>query len=78
MWCHGLYLRALEMAQVRLEPLGPLGSFPRPTYALVRRIVVVPKQIVALRICVVLNRLNENILCDVHPLPTLNETLAQL
>ncbi len=37
MWCQGWYLRALEMAQVSLEPPGPLGSFPRPTYALMRR-----------------------------------------
>lgn len=40
--------------------------------------VAVPKKSGAIRICVDLKHLNENILREVHPLPKVDETLAQL
>ena len=40
--------------------------------------VVVPKKSGAVRICVDLKPLNANVLREVHPLPTVDETLAQL
>ena len=41
-------------------------------------IVVVPKKLGAIRICVDLKKLNENVLREVHPLPKVEETLALL
>ena len=40
--------------------------------------VVVPKKSGAIRICVDFHPLNEVVLREVHPLPTVDETLAQL
>ena len=40
--------------------------------------VVVPKKSGAVRICVNLNPLNENVLREVHPMPKVDKTLAQL
>ena len=40
--------------------------------------VVVPKKERAIYICVDLKPLNQNVLCEVHPLPKVDETLAQL
>ena len=40
--------------------------------------VVVPKKNGAIRICVDLKPLNENVLREVHPLPKVDDTLAQL
>ena len=40
--------------------------------------VVVPKKTEAIRICVDLKPLNENVQREVHPLPTVDDTLAQL
>ena len=39
---------------------------------------VVPKKEGAIRICVDMKKLNESVLREVHPLPDVNETLAQL
>ena len=40
--------------------------------------VAVPKKSGAIRICVDLKRLNQNVLREVHPLPKVDNTLAQL
>ena len=40
--------------------------------------VVVLKQSEAVRICVELKPLNHNVLREVHPIPKVDETLAQL
>ena len=40
--------------------------------------VVVPKKSGAVRICVDLKPLNENVLREAHPIPKVDETLAQL
>ena len=40
--------------------------------------VVVPKKTGAVRICVNLKPLNESVLREVHPIPRVNEALAQL
>lgn len=40
--------------------------------------VVVQKKTGAIRICVDLKPLNENVQREVHPLPTVDDTLAQL
>ena len=40
--------------------------------------VVVPKKSGTIRICVDLKPLNESVLQEVHPLPKMDETLAQL
>ena len=40
--------------------------------------VVVPKASGAVRICVDMNPLNENVLREIHPMPKVDTTLAQL
>ena len=40
--------------------------------------VVVPKKSGSVRICVDFRPLNDNVLCEQHPLPKVDETLAQL
>ena len=40
--------------------------------------VVVPKKEGKVRICVDLKPLNQHVLCEVHPLPRVDDTLAQL
>ena len=42
------------------------------------KIVANPKMSSAIRICVDLKHLNENVLREVHPLPKVNDALAQL
>ena len=41
-------------------------------------VVVVPKKSGEVRICVDLKALNKNVLREVHPIPKVDETLAQL
>ena len=40
--------------------------------------VVVPKDTGVVWICVDLKPLNENVLCEIHPMPRVETTLAQL
>ena len=40
--------------------------------------MVVPKKSGQVRICVDYRVLNESVLCELHPLPTVDETLAQM
>ena len=51
------------------------SSDPTPWCA---RMVVVPKRDGKIRICVDLKPLNESVLREIHPLPSVDDTLAQL
>lgn len=61
----------------RMESLGVISKIDKPT-EWCAGMVVVPKKNGALRICVDLKPLNENVLREIHPLPKVDETLAQL
>ena len=61
----------------RMESIGVISKVDEPT-PWCAGMVVVPKKEGAIRICVDLKPLNENVLREVHPLPRVDETLAQL
>ena len=61
----------------RMESIGVISKMDEPT-SWCAGMVVVPKKSGAIRICVDLKPLNENVLREVHPLPKVDETLAQL
>ena len=60
-----------------MESLGVISKVDSPTPWCVG-MVVVQKKSGAVRICVDFRPLNESVLCEVHPLPTVEETLGQL
>jgi len=60
-----------------MEGLGIISRVNEPT-PWCAAMVVVPKQSRAVHICVDMKPLNENILREVHPMPKVNTTLAQL
>ena len=57
----------------RMESLGVILWIDAPTHG-----VVVPKKDSSVRICVDFRKLNDSVLREVHPLPKVEETLAQL
>ena len=61
----------------RMETMGVISKVDEPT-PWCAGMVVVPKKNGKVRICVDLKPLNENVLREVHPLPKVDETLAQL
>ena len=61
----------------RMESLGVISRVDQPT-PWCASMVIVPKKNRAIRICVDLKPLNVNVQREVHPLPTVDETLAQL
>ena len=61
----------------RMESLGVISKVDEPT-EWCAGMVVVPKKNGTLRICVDLKPLNESVLREIHPLPKVDETLAQL
>ena len=61
----------------RMESLGVIRKVDEPT-PWCAGMVVVPKKEGAIRICVDSKPLNENVLREVHPLPKVDDTLAQL
>ena len=61
----------------RMEKLGVISKVDKPTHCCAG-MVVVPKKSGEVRICVDLKPLNESVLRETHPLPGVNETLAQL
>ena len=61
----------------RMEKLGVIAKVDQPTPWCAGMVVVLKKE-GAIRICVDLKPLNENVLCEIHPLPKVDETLAQL
>ena len=61
----------------RMEKLGVISKVDKPT-RWCAGMVVVPKKSGDVRICVDLKPLNESVLRETHPLPGVDETLAQL
>ena len=61
----------------RMEMLGVISKVDQPT-EWCAGMVVVPKKNGKVRICVDLKYLNKSVLREVHPLPSVDETLAQL
>lgn len=61
----------------RMEEMGVISEIRNPTPWYVG-MVVVPKQSGAVRICVDLKPLNQSVWREVHPIPKVDETLAQL
>ena len=61
----------------RMEKIGVISKVDRPTLWCAG-MVVVPKKSGDVRICVDLKPLNESVLRETHPLPGVDETLAQL
>ena len=66
---------ATELA--KMEEAGIISRVDEPT-PWCAGMVVVPKKSGSVRICVDLKPLNESVLREVHPLPKVDETLAQL
>lgn len=61
----------------RMETLGVISSVDEPTPWCSGMVVIVKKS-GSVRICVDLQKLNESVQREVHPLPRVDETLAQL
>ena len=61
----------------RMESIGVISKVNEPT-AWCAGMVVVPKKKGSIPICVDLKPLNENVMREVHPLPKVDDTLAQL
>ena len=61
----------------RMETAGVISKVSEPT-PWCAGMVVVPKKSGSVRICVNLKPLNQSVLREVHPLPKVDETLAQL
>ena len=61
----------------KMESIGVISKVDEPT-PWCAGMVVVPKKNGSIRICVDLKPLNESVLREVHPLPKVDETLAQL
>ena len=61
----------------RMESIGVISRVEEPTQWCAA-MVAIPKKNGKLRICVDLKHLNEAVLREVHPLPKVDETLAQL
>ena len=61
----------------RMEEMGVIFKVEEPT-EWCASMVVVPKKTGAMRICVDLKPLNTSVLREVHPLPKVDDTLAQL
>ena len=62
---------------VRMVSIGVISQVDQPT-PWCAGIVVAPKRNGDIRICIDLKALNESVLREVYPLPTVDETLAQL
>ena len=61
----------------RMESMGVISKVGEPT-AWCAGMVVVPKKNGSIRICVDLKPLNENVMREVHPLPKVDDILAQM
>lgn len=61
----------------KMENMGVISKVEEPT-PWCAGMVVGPKKDNKVRICVDLKKLNENVMREVHPLPKVDETLAQL
>ena len=75
---HPLPLRPkVEEELARMEEMGVISKVNEPT-PWCAGMVVVPKRSGSIRICVDLKPLNESVLRELHPLPKVDETPAQL
>ena len=75
---HALHLRQKVQEELnRMETIAVISKVEKPTLWCAGK-VVVPKKGGDIRICVDLKPLNESMLREVHPLPKVDETLAQL
>ena len=73
-----LALRPKVQAELeRMEKLGVISRVTAPT-PWCAAMVIVPKPSGAVRICVDMKPLNESVLREVHPMPKIDTTLAQL
>lgn len=61
----------------RMESLGVISKMSEPTQWCAG-MVVVPKKSGEVRICVDLKKLNESVMREPHPIPKVDDTLAQL
>ena len=61
----------------RMESMGMISKVDTPT-PWCAEMVVVPKKSGEVRICVDLKPLNESVLRELHPIPTVDETLGKL
>ena len=62
----------------RMEALGVISKVDKPTLWCAGMVVVPKKNSSTVRICVDLKPLNQSVLRELHPLPKVDETLAQL
>ena len=60
-----------------MESMGVISKVDTPT-PWCAGMVVVPKKLGEVRICVDLKPLNESVLREVHPIPSVDETLGKL
>ena len=67
----------VKMELDKMESMGVISKMDEPTLWCAG-MVVAPKKGGAIRICVDLKPLNENVIREVHPLPKVDEILAQL
>ena len=71
-------LRSKVQAELQcMEGLGVISRVNEPTPGCAA-MVVVPKLSGAVQICVDMEPLNENVLREIHPMPKVGMTLAQL
>jgi len=60
-----------------MEATGVIGKVSQPT-DWCAGMVVVQKKSGNVCICIVMKPLNENVLCEIHPMPHVDDTLTQL
>ena len=70
-------MKKVEDKHERMEQLGVISRVDQPT-DWCAGMVVVPKQSGSVRICVDLTKLNESVLRETHPLPRIDNLLAQV
>ena len=70
-------LKSVRQELERMEKLGVIAKVTQPT-EWCSGMVVVPKANLRVRICVDLTKLNESVKRERHPLPAVDQTLAQL
>ena len=71
------FLKSVEQELDRMESMGVITRVSQPT-DWCAGMVVVPKSSGKVRICVDLTKLNESVRRERHPLPAVDQTLAQL
>ena len=67
----------VHMELTRMEKMGVISRINEPT-PWCSRMVVFPKSNGSVRICVDLKALNDSVVREIHPIPSVDEVLAQL